>query len=138
MQDPHDDAVATVKRELAWAGWLALAGALAFLVLAHGGWSVERRPTVLGWLACVALAVLTASAAYREPRLGALFPLALGGGAMLAYRVLVADPYWPLGMLDLALATVPYFAIAASAQTISRELRRRRARRRSATYAPHR
>jgi hypothetical protein len=124
MNDDHDAAFATVKRELAWAGGLALAGGVVLLVLAYGGWNDERQPTAIGWLAVVLLAVLTAIAAYREPRLGCLFPLASGGGAMLAYRAFVDDPYWPIGLQILALETLPYFAIAVAAQTISRARRR--------------
>lgn len=126
MDDSGDDAVATVKRELAWAAVFAVAGGGAFVVAAHGGANVERRPTATLWLVCAALAVLTAFAAYREPRLGSLFPLALGGGAVLVYRITLEDPYWPIGIQILGLATLPYFVIAAVAATLGRLRRRAR------------
>ncbi|MCK6447816.1 MAG: hypothetical protein L6Q99_15600 [Planctomycetes bacterium] len=124
MDDREQTTVATVKREIAWAAAFVIAGGVAFVVAAHGGANVERRPTATLWLVCAALAALTAFAAYREPRLGSLFPLALGGGAVLVYRITLDDPYWPLGVQTLGLATLPYFVIAAVAAMLGR-LRRR-------------
>lgn len=124
MQTNENSAVATVKRELVWAVAFAVAGGLAFVVAEHGGTNFARRPTATLWLLCAALAATTAFAAYREPRLGVLFPLALWGGAVLVYRLTVEDPYWPLGVQILALATLPFVVIAAVAATFGR-LRRR-------------
>ena len=123
-----DPAQTTIRRELAWALALAIGGAASFVLLRESAWSLDRSfasALPIG----VPLAALVAVAAFRAPRLGWTFPFALGAGAALVYLLAYDDPYWPLGLQVLALALLPFFAVAIVAQMLGRARRRRQARR---------